>query len=339
THNNPTVIFTEPQVAILENRPVPNPASGQLLIKSQSTLISTGTELTIFSGDFPKESIWARLAQFPCPSGYSSVGEVIDVGPDLSQDWLGKRVTSKGNHAGYVTVEAQTVVPIPDGVPTAQATFSTLAGTVMNAVRRAGVGWGDVVVIYGAGILGQLAARFCRLAGAHRVVSIDLVDSRLARLPDDRAFIPVNPTQTDVTTTVDAVTKGRLADIVFEGTGNPKLIPDELKVLRRHGRFILMSSPRGKTEFDFHDLCNSPSFTIIGTHGSSNPPYETPDTPWTRSRNNEFFFDLILDGALDLAPMISHKEPYTEAPRLFDMLLKDRSQAMGVVLEWSHVEA
>mgnify|MGYP005651474395 CR=1 FL=1 len=52
-------------------------------------------------------------------------------------------------------------------------------------------------------------------------------------------------------------------------------------------------------------------------------------------RHAEFFFDLVADGELSIEPLISHREHYTEAARLYQMLLKDRSQAMGVVLEWT----
>jgi threonine dehydrogenase-like Zn-dependent dehydrogenase len=48
---------------------------------------------------------------------------------------------------------------------------------------------------------------------------------------------------------ISALTKGRMADVVFEVTGNPDAILDEVKVLRRQGRLIILSSPRGKTLF------------------------------------------------------------------------------------------
>ncbi|MBI4530470.1 MAG: hypothetical protein HY709_03010 [Candidatus Latescibacteria bacterium] len=52
-------------------------------------------------------------------------------------------------------------------------------------------------------------------------------------------------------------------------------------------------------------------------------------------RHAELFFDLIADGELLIEPLISHRERYAEAPRLYEMLLQDRSQAMGVILEWA----
>jgi threonine dehydrogenase-like Zn-dependent dehydrogenase len=138
-----------------------------------------------------------------------------------------------------------------------------------------------------------------------------------------------------VKSVIEKLTRGRLAEVVFEVTGLPNLIPKQFETLHRQGRYVVLSSPRGKTSFDFHDLCNAPSYTIIGAHNMSHPPLATPDYPWTMHRHAELFFDLVAEGKLAIDPLISHRERYTEAPRLYDMLLRDRSAAMGVVLDWT----
>lgn len=331
---NPTVVFARPLEVVIEKRPVPATASGEVLIKTSHTLISTGTELTILSGEFPPDSAWSRYGRFPFVAGYVNIGEVIDVHPDVSREWIGQRVASSTPHARYVTASAQSLQPVNPDISNQEAAFFALSHVVMNSVRRANVGWGEAVVIFGVGLLGQLAVRFCRLCGARPVIAVDVADSRLQSLPRHPAIIPINPLYNDVVDEVKKATKGRMADVAFEVTGNPKLVVDEFKVLRRQGRFVFLSSPRGSTQFDFHDLCNSPSFTIIGTHNSSHPQTATLDNPWTSKRHIEFFFDLVSDGELPLASLVSHREPYTEAPRVYQMLLEDRSEAMGVLLEW-----
>jgi threonine dehydrogenase-like Zn-dependent dehydrogenase len=162
----------------------------------------------------------------------------------------------------------------------------------------------------------------------------DIAEDRLKLLPDDAAIVPVNSSREEVAERVREATDGRMADVVFEVTGNEKLIPSEFRCLRRQGRFIVLSSPRGATSFDFHDLCNSPSYTIIGAHILSHPQHGELDLPWTIRRNGELFFDLLADGDIELCPLITSREPYTEAVRLYTMLLEDRSHSMGIVLEW-----
>ena len=97
----------------------------------------------------------------------------------------------------------------------------------------------------------------------------------------------------------------------------------------------MLSSPRGPTSFDFHDLCNAPSFTIIGAHGKSTPAYETPENPWTKARHIELFFDLVASGDLDLKPLITERIAYSKAPSIYQKLLNNRSQSMGEILEWN----
>lgn len=338
---NTYVVFPEPGKVVLEEEPIPQPGAGELLIRTRKTLISTGTELTIYSGQFPKDSVWSRYGRFPFRPGYSNVGEVIDLGSGVDPSWKGKRVASGGTHATYViqkapTLEMDRVFEVPEGVGDDETTFFQLAAvTVMNGVRRGGLQWGDAVIVYGLGILGQLAARYCALSGARPVIGIDIVSARLDLLPRAPAFVPLNAAKENVGARVEEVTRGRKADVIFEVTGNPDLITKEFAFLKRQGKFVMLSSPRGSTSFDFHDLCNAPSYSIIGAHGTSIPAFETPYNQWTRRRNGELFFDLVLNGELDLQPLISHRESYKKAAELFAQLHEDRSNAMGVVLDWA----
>lgn len=334
-NRNPTVVFTEPGNVVMEDRDVPSPEAGQLLIKTHCTLISTGTELTILSGNFRAGSAWAGYGKFPFRPGYDNIGEVVGVGPGVDREWMGKRVATYGRHTLYFTTNTESIRPIQRDIPEEHAVFFTIAEIVMNGVRRSKLLWGESAVVFGLGLLGQLTVRFCRLAGARPVIGVDVADSRLEMLPQDVALFPANPEKDELVALVEKLTRSRMADVAFEVTGDPALIPGEFSVLRKQGRLVVLSSPRGKSEFDFHDLCNSPSFTIIGAHNGSHPRQATLDNPWTNQRDCELFFDLVADGEMDIEPLISHREPYTKAVELYGMLLEDRSQAMGVVLDWT----
>ena len=340
--NNPTVVFSRSREVVIEDRAVPEPGPGELLIRTRHSMISTGTELTILDGEFPAGSVWEQhCAQYPVVPGYSNIGTVVKTGADVSSDWVGKRVTAYCPHAQYVKTKAESARLVPDGLDDDQAVFFALAEITMNGVRRGSVEWGESVVVYGMGLIGQLTARLCRLCGARPVFAVDVAEERLNLLPGDAAIIPVLARRDDgregddVQERVKDTTRGRMADVVFEATGLPALLLQQVKLLRRQGRLVILSSPRGKVEFDFHDDCNWPSFNIIGAHNSSHPEHATLQNPWTLARHNELFFDLALAGELQVAPLISHRATFAEAPALYQMLLHDRSQAMGVVLEWA----
>jgi 2-desacetyl-2-hydroxyethyl bacteriochlorophyllide A dehydrogenase len=332
----PAVVFRGAGDVALEEVPMPAVGPGELLIRTRKSLISTGTELTILGGDSPPGSVWAALSHFPTQVGYSNLGEVVGVGEGVAEEWRGRRVCTYSGHRGHAVAAAASARPVPDGVTDEQATFFALSEIAMNGLRRAQLQWGESVVVFGAGLLGQLAARYCRICGARPVIAVDVADRRLRLLPEgDPAVVRANPGEREIMEVVAEATRGRMADVAFEVTGHGELIPGQLPCLRRQGRLVILSAPRGRTDFDFHDLCCWPSYTIIGAHNSSTPPCETSGNPWTWQRHTELFFDLLLDGELDLDPLISHSEPYTHAPALYQMLLADRSQAMGVILDWT----
>lgn len=332
---NPTIVFPAPGKVVIEERPKPAPQTGELLIQSRCSLISTGTELTLLQGNYPAASAWARYGHYPVTPGYSNIGQVVDIGVGVEPNWVGRTVATYGKHALFVTAQVEDARLVPSQIPDEQAVFFTIAEIVLNGVRRSDICLGESVVIYGLGLLGQLTARFCRLSGARPVIGVDMADSRLARFPEDAGLFALNSARDDVEAAVRRLTRGRMADVVFEVTGDPHLIPAEFAVLRKQGRFVVLSSPRGKTRFDFHDLCNAPSYTIIGAHNSSHPEQATLFNPWTKHRHAELFFDLVADGELDLRPLISHRAPFARAPELYQMLMEDRSQAMGVLFLWS----
>ncbi len=333
---NPTVVFTAPKTCEIRDTGVPGAGPGELIVRTRRSLISTGTELTIFSGEFPANSNWAGYAHYPFKAGYSNLGTVVETGAGVDPSWKNRRVVSFTPHAAYVKTTPADCHPVPDGVADDQAPFFSIALIVMNGVRLSETTWGEPVAMFGAGLLGQFAARFCLLAGARPVIVVDTAAARLALLPGHPALVPVNASTQDPVAVTKDVTRGRLASAVFEITGNQTLIPKEFELLTRPlGRFVMLSSPRGPVPFDFHDLNNAISSKIIGAHQMAHPQHATPYNPWTKDRHVELFFDWVMSGEFDLAPLVSHRLPADRAPEAYAMLLADRSQAMGVIFDWS----
>lgn len=332
---NPTLVFPSPLSVEVEDRAMPTPGEGELLIRTLRSLISTGTEMTAFRGKFPDSSAWSRHAKYPYLPGYSNVGIVVDAGAGVDRQWIGRRVGTYGSHAAFVVAPCSAGRPIEsDQINNEAATFFTIAEIVMNGVRRSQLRWGESVGIYGLGLLGQLTARFAQLAGALPILALDINERRLQMLGGLRSVIPAQASRNDLVQIAREHTRNRLVDVVFEVTGNPSLIPKEFKILRPQGRFVVLSSPKDKTSFDFHDLCNAPSYTIIGAHNASHPTHATLDNPWTSTRDGELFFDLLACGAIEMESLISHRVPFSQAVDWYPQLDDPRSDTMGVVLIW-----
>ncbi|MCL6650087.1 MAG: alcohol dehydrogenase catalytic domain-containing protein [Chloroflexi bacterium] len=107
------VIFLRPGEVELETVEVGEPSEGQVRVATEVTLISTGTELTALSGEFPPGSVWSRYVQYPFRPGYSHVGVVEQVGPGVSGLSEGDRVYSGARHAGAVLLPASAVRRLP----------------------------------------------------------------------------------------------------------------------------------------------------------------------------------------------------------------------------------
>lgn len=329
---NPTIVFPAAREVRIEDREKPTPADDEVLVETEQTLLSTGTELTVLSGEYPEGSAWDNYGTYPFVAGYVNVGTVAESGPDADIE-PGMRVASWSPHAKWVTPTASDCLVVPDDISDEEASLFAIAQVVMNGVRRGRLTWGETAVVYGLGILGQLAVRICRLAGAETVVAFDLAESRRDFLPEDPGVVTADPTAVDPESFVTEHA-GRQADVVFEVTGNPDVIEQEFEVLRDQGRLVILSSPHGETTLDFHDLVNGPSHEIIGAHQLSHPPVATPQDPWTKQRHAELFFQYLRDDRLDVDGFTTHTERYENAPGLYHELLEDRTDAMAVRMEW-----
>ena len=152
--------------------------------------------------------------------------------------------------------------------------------------------------------------------------------------PTMRAFIASTRAPSDVADLVREVTRGRMADVAFEVTGDPGVVVQGVGVLREQGRLVILSSPRGPSTIDLHDHCMRSSISIIGAHNFSHPQVATLADPWVPARHAELFFDLVRHGLLDVDRLISDRVSYRDAPALYERLQRDRSGVMGAVVGW-----
>jgi 2-desacetyl-2-hydroxyethyl bacteriochlorophyllide A dehydrogenase len=332
---NPGVVFRAKRQVAIENASVPDPVAGEVLIRTRVTMISTGTELTILEvKEFAENSTWARYGAFPFAPGYNNIGIVVAAGSPAEEPWVGRRVATYCPHRRYVTAKADDLRPVPDGLDDEEAVFFTFADITMQGTRRGRLRWGEVAVVYGAGLIGQMVARFVLFAGARSVFVVDVSEFRRSLLPEDHRLVRVDPGEQDLKALVAGRTAGRMADVVYEATGDSKLIPQEFAALRIEGRLVLVSSPGGSTQFNFQELCGTNSYTIIGAHNRSHTPVATWDNPWTQKHDSEFFFELQKNGDIDVRPLVTHRMPCTRATEAYDMLMADRTKALGVLLDW-----
>lgn len=331
---NPTVVLTGRRRVEVEARPAPAPGPGEVLVRTHASLLSTGTELTLYRGDGPPGSVWDRMAAVPRRMGYSNVGTVVAVGPGVDAGWVGRVAHNHGAHQALTLAPAAKLAALPGGLDEAPATAASLGKVAMNGLRRGGATWGETLAVVGLGLLGHLAVRLGLALGARAVVAVERVPFRLGLLPDDPRVVALRGRPQDLVGAVAEATGGRMADLVVEATGNPEAIPGAPGLVRDQGRVVMLSSPRGPSTFDFHDLCNRRSLALIGAHGASHPPPGAGDLPWTSARHGELFLAWLASGRLSASELITHRLPFDRAPEAYALLDLQSDTAMGVLLEW-----
>ena len=336
---NYKVIFTAPKQVELVEWEMPQVGDNDILIKYQVSQISTGTELTMLEANVEPDSPWWENIVFPnYDVGYSAVGTVVAAGKNVDPAKIGKRVFVAHNHQKYVVMPVDAkegLMWVPDNVASDDAVFACIASITNGSIRCSQINPGDACVVYGAGIIGQMVARFAKAAGSTRVYVADVSDLRLSKLPDDPCFIPINSAKQNVAEVVKANQWDEEGvPVVFETTSVPSLVQQELACLCRRGKLIVTSSPKGKALIDL-DYCNRMGISIIGAHNFAvHPAQASPFNRWTRRRDSEFFLELMHKGQMTVNEMHTDRYNYKDVVAAYEMLMADRTKALSVLIDW-----
>ena len=150
------IVWPSKGVVELESFDVGEPKETQVLVETENTLISPGTELA-FLNALPNTS-----AAYPQHPGYNNVGRIRAVGAGVNWLEVGDRVVSPSPHASHILTGTNRVLKVPAGVEPTIAVYFNMAAIALGAVRKARIELGEVVLVLGQGLIGNLAG--CREA-------------------------------------------------------------------------------------------------------------------------------------------------------------------------------
>ena len=223
------VIVKPFEVAVREVE-LPPPADNQVLVETEVSAVSAGTELAVYTGTHqwlkdPNLPDW----KFPFRPGYSAAGTVVAVGSDVRGWKPGDRVSFPGNHASaeLLTIghERGRLWKLPPALEMDRAALACNARYGMGAPIRAGITLGRSAVVLGLGMIGQFALRCLIAAGAFPVIGIDSVAMRRQAALAAGADLVIDAAAPDVPGQVNAFLGTRGAEIVADGTGVPDALP------------------------------------------------------------------------------------------------------------------
>jgi alcohol dehydrogenase, propanol-preferring len=254
--------FTQPLE--LQERPVPQPGAGQVLVRMETCGLCH-TDIHAAHGDWPVKPTP------PFVPGHEGVGIVEQVGDGVTSRRVGDRVaiawlghacghcdhcvsgwetlceeqrnsgySIDGAFAEYAVADADYVVPVPDGVSSFDAAPLTCAGvTTYKAIKVAGIRPAETVAIFGVGGLGHLAVQYARLVGGI-AVAVDVDDTKLELARSLGADHTVNAATTDPVAAIEAL--GGI-DVAVVTAVIPAVFEQAFAALRRGGRLVCVGLP------------------------------------------------------------------------------------------------
>lgn len=323
------VTFVQPGVAALQELPVPQINENQLLIRSRVTLISPGTERAFLLG-LPNTS-----QVFPQRAGYSAIGEVVQVGSNVSGWQIGERVVCKSNHATFAAVDSDLCLRVPDELEDEKAVFFQLISIAMQGVRKARIEMGEPVAVMGAGLIGLFALQLARINGALPAVSLDLDETRLAFASTVGADVALDVRDTELQRQLEQVCHQKGASVVIEATGHPDAVSTAFDLAREGGRVVLLGSTRGETEMvNFYRDVHKKGLIILGAHESARPQIDSAPGRWTIKDDHKVCLRYLAAGRILVEPFITHRYPWHQAVDAYELLKTWDKTTLGMILDW-----
>jgi predicted dehydrogenase len=359
-------------LTIVRDVPPPTCGRGAVLVRNAFSAISSGTERTRVA--LSKKSLLEKARERPdlarqvvdrarregirathqtvrrklteaTAIGYSSAGEVVELGAGTFGFEIGDRVACAGgghaNHAEIVNVPSNLCAKVPEGVSLEAASLTTVASIALHGIRLTDSHIGDRVAVVGSGLVGQLAIRLLQ-AGGSEVVALDIDPARVERARAAgvaHAFVADG----DAPRRVLAATGGVGVDAVVVTAAAPSNEPlvTAAAIARDRGTIVLV----GAVPIDFPRAPLYEKELVFRVSRSYGPgrydrEYEERglDYPigyvrWTEKRNMEAILALQASGRLQLDDLIDEVVPVEEAGRAYERLVAPpQERPQGAVL-------
>jgi len=341
-----TLSKLKPEVGVwMEEKPVPSPGDGDVLIKIRKTAIC-GTDIHIYN--------WDDWAQSTVPLGltfgHEFAGQVVGLGKNVTGIAVGDRVSGEGHlicghcrncragrrhlcrnsqglgvnrpgsFAEYLVMPAGNVFPLPDCVSDDMAALFDPFGNATHTALQFDL-VGEDVLITGAGPIGIMAAAVARHAGARYVVITDMNDYRLSlarRMGIDGALHIGREKIRDQMNKL-GMTEG--FDIGMEMSGSGEALQQMIGVMNNGGKMALLGIPAKGTGIDWNRVIFK-MLTLKGIYGRE--IFET----WYKMSS-------LLQSGLDLSPIITHQFPVARFEEAFQAMAS--GQTGKVILDWTTV--
>ncbi len=321
------IVFPSVNRVELQSYEVAEPLSGEVLVRTEYSGVSQGTELWALTDHRPE-------LKYPTVPGYQSVGLIQALGPGVEGYKVGQRVlfntsrlpsqfseTWMGAHVSHAIVPVRSdghPVLVPENTDPVAAATAYLPAVSLRGIRMIDINIGDLVIVVGQGMIGQASAQLARLRGAV-VVAADVNAARLKLSEHYSSDIVVDPKEQNLGAIVRSI-KPKGADAVIETTGRSDQFAACVDLLRWEGQFLLQGYYPQPITFNFHDThMKKPRVAI---------------TCGCDATDAGICMNLMRYGKLKQRELITHVAKATEAPAMYEKMKANDADILGVVFDW-----
>lgn len=326
-------VFQEPNRIELIEESVHEPGPGQILCAAKKSLISTGTELACLKGCFDEGTVWSSWVRYPFYPGYSMAAQVLETGDGVEGIKAGDRIICPSGHRQYFLADYKEAALIPDWIRDEEAVFTQIAKVALLGVLRAEPAFGERVGVVGLGLIGQLVIQYLKAGGARQIIAIAPESSRLDQARRNGATDLLNLPVDEAFERVEELTGGRMLDTIYDVTGSYAVLSYCTQLTRDLGKVILLGDSTEPSKQSIGPKVVFNSVSILGIHGRMMEGYKG----WTEADMNEFIFEYLRHGKLDVASLITEKANPLEAVSVYSRLAGRKSDLMGVLFDWTQL--
>jgi 2-desacetyl-2-hydroxyethyl bacteriochlorophyllide A dehydrogenase len=326
-----TVYFDAPYQVTIHEEPLPIPGGDTLLVQTQISAISAGTEMLFYRGMVPPgmavdttlTSLTGAVA-YPIAYGYAAVGKVIACGPQTSDDSIGQMVFAFQPHTTHFLARRDDLMPLPPSVAAEAACFLPNLETAVNLLMDARPLIGERVLVLGQGVVGLLVTA---LLAQYPLGQLVVVDDYAQRLSVARALGATQTLRPGELPTLS----GLDPDLILELSGSPDALASAVD-LARFGTRIVVGSWYGQKPVTlplgaaFHrnrvQIVSSQVSTIDGQYHNR----------WSKARRFSTVWEQLK--RVPVRDLISHRLPLHHAPAAYRLLDHQPDQTIQVLFTY-----
>jgi len=320
----------------------PKARENEAIVKIKTAGIC-GSDLGSYLGTF-------SLVTYPRIPGHELAGEIVEIDENDRGLTVGDKVTIEplvrcghcypcrigkynccenltvmgvhidGGMQEYFRAPVNLVHKLPDDMPFDKAALVEPLTIGIHSVNRSQLSEGETALILGAGPIGLVILAVAKSRGA-KVISVDLIESRLNLAKEFGADYTINPSQENVNNAVEQITNGEMANVVFEAIGAKETIESTIYLVSYAGRIIMTGYAHEPAQFQEPELITKKELDVRGSRNSEN---DFPES-----------IRFIQSSEIDLTRLITHRFLYTEVQSAFSILATKSEPATKVLLDFS----